>query len=100
MKYAAEVIDLLAAYPERSFRMAHVVNHIDRRADSGARLRIRVGALRVLKALAESGQVIIHEPDCRGGITLYQWRSDTSTFCESPKSDTGFDTLTGSRIAP
>lgn len=98
MKYAKEVIDLLGAYPLRRFRMAHVINNIDRTAQGTARLRIRVGALRVLKALSESGQVKIYEPDVRGGSALYQWQSDTSTFSNLPKSDRGSDTLGASRI--
>ena len=99
MKYAKEVINLLAAHPSRAFRMAHVVNHIDRNAQGTARLRIRVGALRVLKALSESGQVKIAEPEARGGSALYQWQSDTCTSGKFPKSDRGSDTLGAGRIA-
>lgn len=93
MKYVSEVIDLLAAYPNIKFRMAHVVNHIDRKAQGGARLRIRVGALRALKALEEYGQVQIWEPSIRGGRGLYQWKSDTSSSSNITKSGTGTDTL-------
>ena len=97
-KYAKEVIDLMAAYPGRQFRMAHMINHIDRGAQGPARLRIRVGTLRVLKALSDNGQVVIVEPETRGGSALYQWQSDTSTFRNLPQSDRGSDTLGASRI--
>ena len=30
MKYAHEVIDLLAAYPGREFRMAEILRHVSR----------------------------------------------------------------------
>lgn len=100
MKYASEVIDLLAAYPTTKFRMAHVVNHIDRKAQGSARLRIRVGALRALKALEEHGQVYIWESDVRGGCALYQWKSDTSSSFRISQSDTGTDTLLPRTVAP
>lgn len=99
MKYASEVISLLASYPNTKFRMVHVVNHIDRKAKGGARLRIRVGALRALKALEEHGQVQICGPDARGGCALYQWKSDTSSSFTITKSDTGTDTLSPRAVA-
>ena len=100
MKYASEVIGLLAAHPSRKFRMANVVNHIDRNAQGAARLRIRVGALRVLRALEEHGKIEVCEPESRGGTALYQWKSDTSAWRDQFKSDTGTDTLSARTVAP
>lgn len=100
MKYAKEVIDLLAAYPRTRFKMTHIVNHIDRKACGSARLRIRVGALRALKVLQEHGQVTVWEPTARGGSAEYQWKSDTSSLGNLMKSDTETDTLAAGQLRP
>lgn len=59
MKYASEVIDLLAAYPGKEFRMAQIVRHVTKgRAVSPVRRHaIRKGVSRVLHELHDSGQV-------------------------------------------
>lgn len=59
MKYAKEVIDLLAAYPGREFRMAQIVRHVARARDltESQRHAVRKGIERVLNSLCESGQV-------------------------------------------
>jgi len=59
VKYASEVIDLLAAYPGREFRMAQIVRHVTRAmpvSDAG-RHAVRKGVERVLRSLCASGQV-------------------------------------------
>lgn len=57
MKYAAEVIDLLAAYPGREFRMAEIVRHVARGRELSGRERnsVRQAVGRVLVTLEESG---------------------------------------------
>lgn len=37
MKYAHEVIDLMAAFPERRFKMPQIINHVAPRADQRQR---------------------------------------------------------------
>lgn len=77
MKYAKEVIDLLAAYPGRRFRMIQIVRHV---ADGHPRNpkeweRIRKGVRRVLDSLEESGQVEREQSDAHtGGFALYGWK--------------------------
>lgn len=75
MKYAKEVIELLAAYPGREFRMAQIVRHVTKASDITSRQRqaVRVGIRRVLKELIESGQVT----QAKEGVTssYYSWRS-------------------------
>ena len=59
MKYAKEVIELLAAYPGKEFRMAQIVRHVSRGVALSTRRRqaIRVGVKRVLYQLEEMGQI-------------------------------------------
>jgi len=49
MKYAREVIDLLAAYPDHSFRMNHIVRHVSRAVPQSPKRRetLRKGVGRV-----------------------------------------------------
>lgn len=59
MKYAKEVINLLAAYQGREFRMAQIVRHVTkgREVSPARRNAIPEGIPRVLVELRESGQV-------------------------------------------
>lgn len=59
MKYAKEVIGLLAAHPGRKFRMGHIIRHVTKGREVGAAQRqaVRVGVRRVIDELVESGQV-------------------------------------------
>lgn len=57
MKYAKEVIDLMAAYPGRTFRMRHILHHVATRATAAELAKVCVGVWRVLGALQESGQI-------------------------------------------
>lgn len=75
MKYAKEVIDLLAAYPGREFRMAEIIRHVcrGRRLSSRETEAIRKAVRRVLAALEESGQ-LWRQADCDKSA-LYAWGS-------------------------
>lgn len=59
MKYAKEVIELLASYPGKEFRMAQIVRHVSRGMPltPARRNAVRQGVLRVLSSLEDSGQV-------------------------------------------
>lgn len=75
MKYAHEVMDLLASYPGRDFRMEQVVRYVagpslDQRKRRAVREAVRV----VLGQLAESGCVIVTPSTRRGSFALYRWR--------------------------
>lgn len=76
MKYAKEVIDLLAAYPGREFRMIQIVRHVTRARviSPNQRNAVRIGIFRVLEQLRESGQV----EQKKGAATsaTYAWRSN------------------------
>lgn len=75
MLYAREVIDLMAAFPGRPWKMHHIVNHVARGRPSNKqeRNRYRQGVRRVILALVESGTVE-YQPPLRGAPALYIWK--------------------------
>lgn len=79
MLYAREVIDLLAAFPGREFRMVEIVNHVarGRPGSKQQRNRYRQGVRRVILALIDA-KVAEFKPARRGGTTLYRWKCDTT----------------------
>lgn len=78
MLYAAEVINLMAAFPGREWRMGEIVNHVARGRPSSKqqRERYRKGVRRVLEALIRS-KCVQFKPAKPGGTTLYRWKSGT-----------------------
>ena len=78
MKYVKEVVDLLAAYPERPFKMGQLLNYISPGSGRRARASLRVSAWRALNALEETGVVEIIRSNVNGGSTSYRWKSITS----------------------
>lgn len=73
MKYAHEVIDLLAAYPGRPFRMAEILRHVSRGLPltPASQEAMRRGARRVLDHLQDAG----HVQRCGGNTksAMYAW---------------------------
>lgn len=79
MRYAAEVIDLLAAYPGRMFRMIEIVRHVakGRPHCKQQRDRYRQGVLRVLRALSDADSIRC-KPGLRGQPAMYSWRQSAT----------------------
>ncbi|TKR55394.1 hypothetical protein D7I39_11315 [Allopusillimonas ginsengisoli] len=78
MKYASDVIDLLAAYPGRRFKMRQILNHVAPRAMQRQLAVARTGVWRALCA-EESGQVCIARPEGKNGsYAEYWWKTITS----------------------
>ena len=75
MLFAKEVIDLMAAFPGREWRMGEIVNHVarGRPPSKQQRNRYRQGVLRVIRELIEA-RVIEFKPARRGGTALYRWK--------------------------
>lgn len=73
MKYAKEVMDLMAAYPGRKFRMQDLVRYVDPRAVGNDRHRIRTGVQRVLDQLEAAGTLDKQGAGERGSFALYSW---------------------------
>lgn len=74
MKYAHEVMALMAPHPGRHFRMAQIVRYIDPQAQGADRQRVRNGVLRVLDSLIENGSVECCPAKGRGGFATYAWK--------------------------
>jgi len=73
VKYAHEVIDLMAAYPGREFRMAEIIRHVarGRRLSPREAEATRKAVRRVLAALEDGGQVW-RQAECDKSA-LYAW---------------------------
>ncbi len=74
MKYADKVIDLMAPFPGKEFRMHEIVRYVapkvaDRRTRDAVRLQVRV----VLNQLQESGCVTIVKGSGNTSPLLYVW---------------------------
>jgi len=74
MKYAQEVINLLAAYPKRKFRIGQIVNSV---AAISTRTQIRTaileGVRRVLRMLETTGKVGSTRKRLKNGSTAQYW---------------------------
>ena len=93
MLYAHEVIDLLAAFPGREWRMAEIVNYVARGRPQckQQRERYRKGVRRVLEALIEA-KCVQYKPARSGGTTLYRWKAGHEA---APKQDALRDNSAG-----
>lgn len=80
MKYAHEVIDLMAAFPARRFKMRQIINHVAPRADQRQRAVVRTGVWRVLVALEDSGHIETTRHDAESRVHVEYWWS-TITSC-------------------
>lgn len=76
MKYAAEIMSLMAAYPGRQFRMRQLVASIvGNKADDREKKQVRMGVWRVLKLLEESGHIVVEAQEGRGASAQYAWKT-------------------------
>lgn len=73
MKYAAEILGLMPAYPKRKWKMAELVREVLRGQPTCIKRRnaARQSVLRVLNALEESGQ--ISKEQVGPNMALYKW---------------------------
>lgn len=77
MLYATEIIELMAAFPGRDFKMAHVVNYVIDGKEINLREKraVRKAVIRAITALSSTGCVLIRPPRAsRGGYANYRWR--------------------------
>lgn len=74
LKYAREVIDLMAAYPGRRWTMGELVTYLTGPAPMKVdRDRVRQGVHRVIRGLEDSGTVTVVRQEARGGDAFYVW---------------------------
>lgn len=75
MKYAFELMDLMAAYPGRGFKMREIVKYVAPHAIGKDRHTVRRGVLRVMDELVAGGTIDRYPPHAvRGESTLYTWK--------------------------
>jgi len=75
MKYAAEIINLMGAYPGRDWRMLHLVRYVCPKPKSiQERRAVRKAVLRAVQAIVETGVVTYHPPKRRGCYAVYCWK--------------------------
>ncbi|WP_198952934.1 MULTISPECIES: hypothetical protein [unclassified Achromobacter] len=76
MKYAGEVIDLMACYPGREFRLMELVRHVSRGRYliDAEKTRMQRGIQRAMEALRDAGSVTIQEPEEGSHGRTYTWR--------------------------
>lgn len=75
MKYARDVLDLVAAYPGRGFKMREIINYIAPKVIGRERHAVRRGVQRVMDELVEMGSIDRFPPHAvRGESTLYAWK--------------------------
>lgn len=75
MRYASEVIRLMAAAPGHPFKKQSIVNSVAAHHAKDKRI-LRVGVWRVLKFLEENHQITVIE---RGNVNYYIWLSKSIT---------------------
>ncbi len=76
MKYAREVVELLAAYPGREFKAQQIVRYVcPNPQNTRERRAVRMGVHRVLSELRAVGTVLSRPPIvARGGYAVYWWK--------------------------
>ena len=88
MLYVAECIELMAAFPGRSFRIGDVISYVrngKELSDKQARA-MREGVVRALQALAETGSVVIVKPwTNQRGWCYYQWQMTHAPAIKTPQ---------------
>lgn len=95
MKYAHEVIELMAPYPGRQFRLMELVRHASRgrHLSLAEKTRMQRGIQRAMEALSDCGSVEIEEPEEGGHGRLYSWRVTESSH-RPVKNVTQYVTMT------
>lgn len=76
MKYASEIISLMAPYPGRKFKPQEICRYVcPKPKDLKERRAVRIGVYRVLVELKGTGNVLSKPPEAkRGGYAVYWWR--------------------------
>jgi hypothetical protein len=75
MKYASVMIDLMAAYPGRNWRMQDLVRYVDPDAPPKRRHAVKKAVLRAMVELAATGNVVVTPPKKHGSPAHYAWQS-------------------------
>lgn len=80
MRYALKVMELMAPFPGREFRMAGLVRYATagRVMNERERRAARKAVHRVLKELVQNGSVLVSPAKVRGEGANYAWRTEVT----------------------
>lgn len=75
MRFATEVIDLMAAFPGRNFRMQQLVRYVESRStgSSSSRPATKKAVARVVAELQRHGSVVVTPAAKAGSFAEYRW---------------------------
>lgn len=89
MKYASEIIELMSAYPERIWRISHLIRAVRPNATGNTRNSVHRAVLRVLNELESTGHVTHERPQFNGSFSRFRWKTTTRSSenhdTQSPK---------------
>ena len=89
MKYASEIIELMSAYPDRIWRISHLIRAVRPAAKGKERVTVHHAVLRVLNELERTGHVSHERPQFNGSFSRFRWKTVTRTSenrnTQSPK---------------
>ena len=76
MLYVGDLIDLMAAFPGREWRMKDLINYCrkGRRITPTQRRAIAIAVFRAIRALEGTGVIAIKRSPVRGSYAIYVWR--------------------------
>lgn len=75
MKHAKEIIELMASFPGREFRMIELVRYVcPKPKDQRERSAVHRSVHRAIEALVETGSVVKRTPKMNGGYGTYYWK--------------------------
>lgn len=78
MRHAQKVIELMAAFPGRDFRLIEICRYIEPTPKTWQdRSATHRAVHRVLEVLAENGAIIKRRPQKSGGFGVYRWKTST-----------------------
>lgn len=105
MKYARELMELMAPFPGRRWKMTELVNYIaGEDADERKKERVRKGARRVLGLLEDSGHIEVDAQEGRGASARYVWKASDRGLGKVGhavvESGTESGTINPSQVAP
>lgn len=96
MLYVPEIIDLMAAFPGRDFRIGDVINYVrnGRELSDKQTRAMREAVVRALHALSEAGSVSIVRPwTNQRGWCYYRWQMTHAPAAMTTQNATRYDTL-------
>lgn len=97
MLYVSEIVDLMAAFPDRDFRIGDVIRYVrnGRELTDRQQRAMREAVVRALHALEASGSIAIIRPWVnQRGWGYYRWKMTHGDSSKCNTNATKYDTVT------